>query len=327
MAIRKPAYRRARPTTRKKKLISVTPEKRVEHLLEEGSIKSLVEGKKLNQEHIKYQWDFYSELAYQRSQIQDQLILSIQESCITNFKINSWQRVTKWKYSGHPFSTVGSLVSYGGRFNIGGDISSSDTLKTFQALYLAEDQGTAQVEAFGQDVTNSGLTIEEISLSNKNSFVCTSISGRLDRVIDLTTKQSLVKFAKLISKFKIPHAIQESAKKLGIPTPFLIKSPGSLLKSFLANNWRKEPAQFDIPANSQIFGQLAYFAGMDGVVYPSTKTGKNCLAIYPSNFDGRNSFLSLDDEPPEVWTPRIISSENFQLAKMTSDDVKIVIDR
>ena len=327
MAIRNPAYRRARPTTRKKKLLSVTPEKRVEHLLEEGSIKSLVEGKKLNQEHIKYQWDFYSELAYQRSQIQDQLILSIQESSIANFKINSWQRVTKWKYSGHPFSTVGSLVSYVGRFNIGGDISSSDTLKTFQALYLAEDQGTAQVEAFGQDFTNSGLTIEEISLSNKNSFVCTSISGCLDRVIDLTTKQSLVKFAKLISKFKIPHAIQESAKKLGIPNPFLIKSPGSLLKSFLANNWRKEPAQFDIPANSQIFCQLAYLAGMDGVVYPSTKTGKNCLAIYPSNFDGRNSFLSLDDEPPAVWTPRVISSENFLLAKMTSDDVKIVIDR
>jgi hypothetical protein len=95
-----------------------------------------------------------------------------------------------------------------------------------------------------------------------------------------------------------------------------------LLKSFLANNWRKEPAQFDIPANSQIFGQLAYFAGMDGVVYPSTKTGKNCLAIYPSNFDGRNSFLSLDDDPPEVWTPRIISSENFLLAEMTSEEVK-----
>ena len=322
MAIRKPAYRRARSAIRKKKLLSATPEKRVEHLLEEGSIKSLVEGKKLNQEHIKYQWDFYSELAYQRSQIQDQLILSIQESCIASFKINSWQRVTKWKYSGHPFSTVGSLVSYGGRFNIGGDISPSNTLKTFQALYLAEDQGTAQVEAFGQDVTNSGLTIEEISLSNKNSFVCTSISGRLDRVIDLTTKQSLIKFAKLISKFKIPHAIKESAKKLGISTPFLIKSPGSLLKSLLADNWRKEPAQFDIPANSQIFGQLTYLAGIDGVVYPSTKTGMNCLAIYPSNFDGRNSFLSLDDEPPEVWTPRIISSENFPLTEMTSEEVK-----
>jgi len=162
LAIRKPAHRRARPVGIKKKSPNITPEKRVEHLLEKGTIKSLIEGKRLNQEYIKYQWDFYSELAYQRSQIQDHLILSIQESCVANFKIDSWQRVTKWKYSNHPLSTIGSLVSYGGRFNVGGDISSSDTLKTFQALYLAEDQGTAQVEALGQDGANSGLTIEEI---------------------------------------------------------------------------------------------------------------------------------------------------------------------
>ncbi len=325
MAIRKPPHRRARPVGLKKKSPHISPEKRVEHLLEEGTIKSLIEGKRLNQEHIKYQWDFYSELAYQRSQIQDQLILSIQESCLANFKIDSWQRVTKWKYSNHPFSTVGSLVSFGGRFNIGGDISSSDTLKTFQALYLAEDQGTAQVEALGQAATTISLTIEEISLSNKNSFACTSISGQLDRVIDLTDKQSLTKFVKLISKFKIPQSILNSAKRLGIPAPTLIKSSGPLLKSFLADNWRKEPAQFDIPANSQIFGQLAYLAGMDGVVYPSVKTGKNCLAIYPSNFDGRDSVLTLDDEPPELWTPKAISSENFSLSGMTSDEIKAAV--
>jgi len=325
LAPRKPAHRRARPVARKNKSSQITPEKRVEYLLEEGTIQSLVEGKRLNQEHIKYQWDFYSELAYQRSQIQDQLILSIQESCIPNFKIDSWQRVTKWKYSNHPLSTVGSLVSFGGRFNIGEDISSSDTLKTFQALYIAEDQGTAQLEALGQDSSGSALTIEEISLSNKNSFACTSMSGCLDRVIDLTDKQSLVKFARLISKFKIPQSILDSAKQLGIPAPTLIKSPGSLLKSFLTNNWRKEPAQFDIPANSQIFGQLAYLAGMDGIVYPSVKTGKHCLAIYPTNFDGRNSYLALDDEPPELWTPKLISSENFPLAEMASDLVRVAI--
>jgi len=126
----------------------------------------------------------------------------------------------------------------------------------------------------------------------------------------------------LISKFKIPQSILNSAKQLGIPVPTLIKSPRPLLKSFLAENWRKEPAQFDIPANSQIFGQLAYLAGMDGVVYTSVKTGKNCLAIYPSNFDGRNSVLTLDDEPPELWTPRAISSENFFVSGMASDEIK-----
>jgi hypothetical protein len=132
-----------------KKTKKFTPEKRVEYLLEEGSLQSLTEGKKLHQAHIKYQWDFYSELAYQRNLIQDQLIASIQASCITSYKIESWQRVTRWKYSGHPFSTVGSIVSWGGRFNIGKDISQGGTLKTFQALYLAQSQATAQVEGLG----------------------------------------------------------------------------------------------------------------------------------------------------------------------------------
>lgn len=322
MAIRSPAYRRARPVGRAKKISPVTPEKRVEHLLEEGTIQSLIEGKRLNQENIKYQWDFYSELAYQRSQIQDQLILSIQESCVTNFEVDSWQRVTKWKYSNHPLSTVGSLVSYGGRFNIGEDISSSGTLKTFQALYLAQDQGTAQVEALGHAAPSSGLTIEEISLSNKDSFACASISGSLDRVVDLSDKESLAKFVKLISKFKIPQSILDSAANLGIPAPTLIRSSGPLLKSFLADNWRKEPAQFDIPANSQIFGLLAYLAGIDGIVYPSVKTGQKCLAIYPSNFDGRDSVLRLDNDPPESWTPREITSETFQVCEMASDEAR-----
>lgn len=322
MAIRKPArYHRIRPTIAKK-TNTLTPEKRVEHLLEEGSLRSLVEGKTLNQAHIKYQWDFYSELAYQRSLIQDQLMMSLQESAISGYKFDAWQRVTRWKYSSHPFSTVGSLVSWGGRFNIGQDISPGGTLKTFQALYLAQSQATAQVEALGGGVINSALSIEDVALANKNSFACVSVSGALDRMLDLTDKANLVKFAKLISKFKVPKTIVDSAAQLNIPPPTLIKSPGPLLKSLLIENWRKGPSQFDIPANSQIFGQLVYLAGIDGIIYPSSKTGEKCLAIFPSNFDGRNSHLRLDDEPPEKWTPRIISSENFMLCEKTSDEIK-----
>jgi hypothetical protein len=53
------------------------------------------------------------------------------------------------KYSNHPLCTLGSIKQYGGRFNIGEDISQANTLKTFQAFYLAEDQSTAQmIEAF-----------------------------------------------------------------------------------------------------------------------------------------------------------------------------------
>ena len=322
MATRKPTlhHRGRRKLVQKTK--KLTPEKRVEHLLEEGSIQSLIEGKKLNQAYIKYQWDFYSELAYQRSLIQDQLIASLQVSAIAGYRFDAWQRVTRWKYSGHPFSSVGSLVSWGGRFNLGQEISPSGTLKTFQALYLAQSQATAQVEGLGSGISNSPLSIEEIALANKSSFACVSVSGALDRVIDLTDKVTLVKFAKLISKFKVPQSILESAAQLNIAPPTLIKSPGPLLKSFLNESWRKEPAQFDIPANPQIFGQLVYLAGIDGIIYPSSKTGEKCLAVFPSNFDGRNSFLRLDDEPPENWTPRAISSDNFTLCEKTSDELK-----
>jgi len=324
LAIRKPALHRRGRSGVVKKSKNLPPEKQVEYLLEEGSLQSLIEGKKLNQAYIKYQWDFYSELAYQRNLIQDQLIGSIQEACITGYKIEAWQRVTRWKYSGHPFSTLGSLVSWGGRFNIGQDISQGDTLKTFQALYLAQSQATAQVEALGSGIANSPLSIEDIALTNKSSFVCVSVSGTLDRVIDLTDKTTLVKFAKLISKFKVPQSILDSAAQLHIPLPTLIKSPGPLLKSFLIDNWRKEPAQFDIPANGQIFGQLVYLAGIDGIIYPSSKTGEKCLAVFPSNFDGRNSYLRLDDEPPEKWTPRVITSENFTLCEKASDDLQVL---
>lgn len=322
MVIRKPAlHHRGRPKVIKK-TAKLTPEKRVENLLEEGSLQSLIEGKKLSQAYIKYQWDFYSELAYQRSLIQDQLVESLQESTVTGYRFDAWQRVTRWKYSGHPFSTVGSLVSWGGRFNIGRDISPSATLKTFQALYLAQSQATAQVEGLGSGVTNSPLSIEDIALANKSSFTCVSVSGAMDRMLDLTNKATLVKFAKLISKFKVPKSIIDSAAQLNIPPPTLIKSPGPLLKSFLVESWRKEPSQFDIPANGQIFGQLVYLAGIDGIIYPSSKTGEKCMAVYPSNFDGRNSYLKLDDEPPEKWTPRVISSENFTLCERTSDEIK-----
>ena len=99
----------------------------------------------------------------------------------------------------------------------------------------------------------------------------------MDRVIDLTDKTALVTFAKLISKFKVPQSILDSAARLNIPLPTLIKSPGPLLKSLLIDNWRKEPAQFDIPANGQIFGHLVYLAGIDSIVYPSSKTGERYL--------------------------------------------------
>jgi hypothetical protein len=296
--------------------------KRVNHLLEEGTVESLTKGKQLSQDNLKYQWDFYSELAFQRGVIQDKLLSAIAQSCLTDFKFKSWQRVIGWKYSHHPLCTIGSIKQYGGRFNIGEDISQGNTLKTFQAFYLAEDQATAQVEALGSQVSSEKLTVEDVALTNKSSYSCISISGSLDKVIDLTKKSSLTKFVRLISSFTIPQSIYDSAKRLGIPQPTLINTTTLLLDSFLSPSWRKEPAQFDIPANSQIFGQLAHQAGIDGILFHSTKTGKKCLAVFPSNFGGGSSSLVVDDEPPEIWITKIINLNNFGLCEKNAMQIK-----
>jgi len=57
--------------------------------------------------------------------------------------------------------------------------------------------------------------------------------------------------------------------------------------------------QFDVPATGQIFGQLVAGAGIEGIVYLSKFTGKECIVIFPQNFEeGTDSFIALDDEPP-----------------------------
>ena len=322
MVERKSTLHQRRGSSSVKKAKNQDLGKRVTHLLEEGTVESLTKGKQLSQDNLKYQWDFYSELAFQRGVIQDKLLIAIAQSCLTDFKFNSWQRVIGWKYSHHPLCTLGSIKQYGGRFNIGEDISQANTLKTFQALYLAKDQATGQVEAFGSQVSSEKLTVEDVALTNKASYSCISISGSLDKVIDLTKKSSLTKFVRLISSFTIPQSIYDSAKRLGIPQPTLINTTTLLLESFLSSSWRKEPAQFDIPANSQIFGQLAHQAGIDGILFRSTKTGKKCLAVFPPNFGSGSSSLEVDDEPPEIWIPKIINLNNFGLCEKTAMQVK-----
>ncbi|SMC62036.1 RES domain-containing protein [Polynucleobacter kasalickyi] len=297
--------------------------KEVADLLEQGSLTNLQKAKQLSQDYLKHQWDFYSELAFQRNTIAEELIDSISESCIEDYQFESWQRALTWKYTNHPLCTIGSLKQYGGRFNIGENISPSSALKTFSAFYIAEDQPTARAEAFGSPRVGSSLTPEEISLTNKRSYACISISGSLDKVFDLTKKSSLTKFVRLISKFKIPKPIYESATRLNLPTPTLINSSTLLMESLLASDWRKEPAQADIPANGQIFGQMAHKAGVDGILFKSSKTRKLCLAIYPSNFANGNSYIQLDDEPPEKWIVKKIDSGNFKLCEKNADEIQL----
>ena len=319
--------RKSRGPARKKAKHIESIDQEVSNLLEEGSLESITKGKQLSVANLKYQWDFYSELAFQRNAIVAQLQDAISDSCIEDYEFESWQRALQWKYSNHPLCTIGSLKQYGGRFNIGEDVSPSNSLQTFPAFYIAQNQDTARAEAFGSQVAGVSLTSAEVSLTNERSNSCISISGSLDRVIDLTKASSLTKFVRLMSGFSIPKHIYESAKNLNISPPTLINSPKLLLDSFMSESWRMQPAQCDIPANSQIFGQLAYEASIDGVLYKSSKTKKLCLAIFPSNFINGNSFMKLDDEPPEKWIIKQIDFENFDLCNLDSTQIRTLKKR
>jgi len=86
-----------------------------------------------------------------------------------------------------------------------------------------------------------------------------------------------------------------------------------MAKDLLSPDWRKKPSIYDIPANSQIFGHLIYTAGIDGILYPSKLTEKPCLAIYPRNFPGSDSFIQMDDELPHENVPKKIDESNWQV--------------
>ena len=64
--------------------------------------------------------------------------------------------------------------------------------------------------------------------------------------------------------------------------------------------------QHDVPAPCQLFGQLVAKVGIEGIVYPSKFGGKDCLAIFPQNFEGADVFVQLDDPaPPGVQVRRL----------------------
>ena len=48
----------------------------------------------------------------------------------------------------------------------------------------------------------------------------------------------------------------------------------------MLENWNAWPVHFDVPSNSQVLATMVIDAGFEGILYPSTKDGKNCLAIF-----------------------------------------------
>jgi hypothetical protein len=72
-----------------------------------------------------------------------------------------------------------------------------------------------------------------------------------------------------------------------------------LQKHLLHPNWRVRPLQFDLPANPQIFGRWVLAAGIHGIPFPSSKDlTRRCLALFPQNWAGSDSFVEIADASP-----------------------------
>ncbi|MDR3491867.1 MAG: RES family NAD+ phosphorylase [Gammaproteobacteria bacterium] len=246
---------------------------------------------KLHDNVIDYTAEHFAYFAHRRSQVMEQLKQSLLDNT-TSFEFNGWRRIVSQQFSNTPLSTIGSIKSFpGGRFNIG--VIDIERFPQFAALYLAEDTTTAFLEMTGlksENVTD-GLTAKELAVAgNFSSFV---IRGKLFTVLDLTNPESLQEFCTHLKGIQLPFYYTKKAAQLKIPTMLPIKNLSELRKTLLLENWRLMPMQFDVPANSQVLGQIAHSAGIEAILYPSVKTNKKALAIYPENFADSDASIEI----------------------------------
>jgi len=276
-------------------------------ILDSGQVSDITKSKKAFDELTAFHWRYYSELAFQRRPIREELNRALREAA-TPFEFTRWQRVVKFKYSFNPLSAKGSLADPGGRFNIGA--IDSTRYPMFPALYLAADKGTAMAEVLGRKTANSSLSAEELALTKPDSISVLSVSGKLEAVLDSRLDEKLEPFVALIKDFNLSPGLRSAARALKVPLD-LVRTVGRLQDVLVKQNWRDWPMLYDVPAGGQIFGSIALDAGIEAIVYESVITGKPCLAIFPQNFLNSTAFVELDDPVPSDEIPRRMDSTNF----------------
>lgn len=256
-----------------------------------------------------YCWDHYSYFAHQRSQMNDTLKISLLSNCIS-YEFSNWRRAVDCKFNPEPLSAKGSILNEtGGRFNIG-DIDQMKFPK-FAGLYLAEDTVTALREKYGLDSqeTVSGLTAQELNIAG--NFSVFNVRGQLTNVLDLCNSDTLSEFFAQIKTIHLPISFITRAKRLGVSAMLPVHNTKELLSTLLREDWRIMPMQFDIPSNPQILGQLVHAAGIEAILYPSVKTQKKCLVIYPENFQRSSAYIEVEGDIPLDVVYGRIDSDTF----------------
>jgi hypothetical protein len=272
------------------------------YLLDQFSARDLRRWAKQHDEALAFHWAFYAALLDQRSRVREAISAALREAATGPLEIEAWHRVIPYEYSFQPLSTVGSVKSVnGGRFNIGG--INSEKFPEFPALYLAADRETALAEKLGIPRPEAAeLGALDLALRTEGSTTMVLVRGHLEEIIDLRNIDRLEPFVALIEGFTIPPELLRRARHIGLPSPTVVTSTSQLRKVMLDPDWRQWPAVFDVPVTSQIFGQEVRAAGIEGIVYPSSKTDTPCVAIFPDVL-GPQSFVELIGPcPPDIET-------------------------
>lgn len=265
---------------------------------------------KLHDQIIDYTAEHFSYFAYRRSKVMEELKTSLRDNSI-NFEFNNWVRVVSQEFSNTPLSTIGSYISFpGGRFNIGN--IDPQRFPQFPALYLASESATAFLEMKGlePEENHEGLTGSELSVAGNFSHF--KVQGELINVLDLTNEENLRPFYNLIKDIKLPIYYIKKARELKSSAMPPVKNLQELLSTIFEPNWRLMPMQFDVPANSQILGQIAQSAGLEGILYPSIKTQKIILAAYPQNFINSDSFIEIEGRVAKTVEHTRIDKNTFK---------------
>ena len=264
---------------------------------------SINEPEQLSQ-YKDYLFDEYNYYYDEREKIKKELIFSLNNKTIS-YPFKNWFRLIHTKHSHHPLNCKGSAEHpTGGRFNIGK--IKEGYFSTFPALYIGNGKETCVKEIY------DGM---KDFLINKrgDSFFC--INGHIHSLLDITAKGSLNKFVKVAKHITLSKRLKNRLKNLNMNKRESIQTTTQLKKTIYNKDWRINPNIYDIPAPSQIFGQLAKEAGIEAILYKSTKTSKTglCMAVFPENFKNSESYIKLKDCPREIVNKKIDSNtfENF----------------